>query len=193
MCPHGTFAAAHCLSDLGDRHILIVSKDKRRPLFSADCLQSIAYTLLDKCAIGLAISAALSRRRRLCTNSTAADTVPAPDQLAVVIYRRVGRDSIQPGNKRLLTAKPTKLAKHLQPYFLDAIGHLRRIQDNPVADAMNPVDMAAIQRGRGVSVAPFNCLNQGFVWPRVLSIHHSDNTYELLNENEYKKIDLFFG
>jgi hypothetical protein len=37
-----------------------------------------------------------------------------------------------------------------------------------------------------------NCLNQGFVWDRILSIHHSYNTYESMIKNEYKKIDLFF-
>jgi hypothetical protein len=58
---------------------------------------------------------------------------------------------------------------------------------------MDPVDVAVIQRGSGVSVAALNCLDQGFVWDRVLSIHHPDNTYESLNENEYKKIDLSSG
>ena len=79
----------------------------------------------------------------------------------------------------------------MDPHFLDAILHLRRIQDDPVTDAMNPVDMPVVQPGRGISVAPLNRLNQGFVWDRILSIHHSYNTYELLKENEYKKIDLF--
>jgi hypothetical protein len=43
---------------------------------------------------------------------------------------------------------------------------------------MNPVDMPVVQPDRGISVAPLNCLNQGFVWDRILSIHHSYNTYE---------------
>ena len=112
MCPHGTFAAADCLSDLGDGYFLIVSKEKRRPLLGADCLQGITYTFLDKCTIHLPISRALLRRRRLWMNPAAADMVPVPEAFAVVVYRRVGRHSIQPGDKRLITTKPIKFAEH---------------------------------------------------------------------------------
>jgi hypothetical protein len=86
--------------------------------------------------------------------------------------------------------KSSKLAEHLEPYFLNAVLHLRRIQNYPVTDAMDPVDMPVVQASGGISVTPLNCLNQRFVWDTILSIHHSNSTYESMNGNGYKEIDL---
>jgi hypothetical protein len=192
MCPYGTFTATERLGDFADRHFLIISQDKRRPLVHADRFQSVSNTFLDMCTIQLPISPVFIRRRRGRMNPAAADIVPVPGQFAVVIYRRIGGDSIQPGGKRPVAAKPIELAEHFQPYFLDAILHLRMIQNDPITDAMNPIDMPVVQPGRGISVARLNCLNQSFIWHRILSIHHSHNTYESMNGNEYKELDLFF-
>jgi hypothetical protein len=57
-------------------------------------------------------------------NLTTFTMLPVPDPFAVVIYRRIGRDGIQPGDKRPVATEPTKFPEHFQPYFLDAILHL---------------------------------------------------------------------
>ena len=113
---------------------------------------------------------------------------PVPGQSSVVVYRRIGRDGIQPGGKGPVAAEPAKLAEHLQPHFLDAILRLRGIQNDPVTDSMNPVGVAVVQRRRRISVTGPGRLDQGFIWNRIFSIRHSHNTYELANKNEHKKL-----
>ena len=42
------------------------------------------------------------------------DQLSVPDAFAIVIYRRIGRDSVQPSGERPVLAEPTQLPEHLQ-------------------------------------------------------------------------------
>jgi hypothetical protein len=162
MGPYGTLGATQRYSYVSYRHILVVSENKRRTLVHADSFQGITNTLVDKFTIQLPDSRILIRRHSRM-NSTIFNVVPVFDQSTVVVYCRIGCDGIQPAGKRPVAMEPTDLTEHFQPYFLDAILHLRRIEHDPVADSMDPVGVAVVQPGRGISVAALDCLDQAFV------------------------------
>ena len=82
---------------------------------------------------------------------------------AVIIDGRIGRDGIQPGGKRSARLEPVEILKHLQPNLLNTILHLRRIQHDPIANAMNPLDVPVIQPRGGFPVAPLRRLDQGLI------------------------------
>jgi hypothetical protein len=100
----------------------------------------------------------------------------------------VGRDRVQPRGEGLGAAEPVEVAEHLQPDILDAVRHLRRMQHNPIADAVDAVDVPVVQARGGVPIALLNRLDQGFIRNRFVPVHDFWNRDDGPGESAYREI-----